>query len=511
MTGSLLTPSPSNGSGAAAVSTPPGTLGGALRETALHTLVYGVGYLLMKMTEVILIPLYTHMLLPADYGVLAMAFVAVSLASSIFGLGLGSALFRSYYDYTDEENRCTVVVTALTLTTISSAMLVLIGWLASPWLATLLFNDRARTSYVLFLCGIAGLELLQGMPLAIYRARKMSRTYSILNGVLLLIRLGLIVWLVAVARLGVYGVLLGMLAGHAVSVVVLFAGVMNALRPTFSWIEVKKLLAYGTPLVVVSLAMLVVSISDRFFLKHFRDFAEVGVYNLGYQLGAAVSVLLVGPFKLVWPAMMCSMEAQPHAAKYFARMLTYFTYFGLIVVLAVSIPAREIVAVVATEEYGAAARVVPLIALSYMMMGVWSVANVGLALKRKTLQGSGAAVIAAVANIVLNAILIPPFGMVGAAIATLVSYVLLCGVSFWMSDRYYSVRYEWSRLARLAAAAAVVFIVGRAIDTPLMWLSVLVKIALVGCFPIVLVPLGFYAGELQHARHAVRRWALGHD
>jgi O-antigen/teichoic acid export membrane protein len=106
---------------------------------------------------------------------------------------------------------------------------------------------------------------------------------------------------------------------------------------------------------------------------------------------------------------------------------------------------------------------------------------------------------AAVLNVVLNLLLIPPFGMMGAAVATIGAYGALFLGMAWRAQRVFPVPYQWRRVGTALAAAVGLTVVGRVLDPPL-----LAAIALVASYPLVLLPLGFYLPEELRRMRALR-------
>jgi len=144
---------------------------------------------------------------------------------------------------------------------------------------------------------------------------------------------------------------------------------------------------------------------------------------------------------------------------------------------------------------------VPLLCFATAAYSGYSVLAIGIGRMRQTQFNWVVSGGAAVVNVILNVILIPSYGMIGAAIATLAAYVALF-VGMWLrSRRIYAVPYQWRRLLTLAAAAVGLTIVGRTVG------SLPLAIALTLAYPLVLFPLGFYQpAELQRLRRLAPGW-----
>jgi len=469
-----------------------------VRETFTHGLIYGIGQTLASAAGFLLIPLYTNYLNSAEYGVLTLLTTTATVLTAIFVLGLNSALFRSYYDYDDAGQRGVVVSTSLVLLILSDLTFISLGTLFSQQLSQLILGSPEYAPYLVLALWTAGMAILQTIPFAIFRAERRSIQYSVVNIVMLVVRLGLIIYLVAAAHQGVWGVVQGNLWASVLSTAVLFWMIRHSLRPAFSQVEARKMFAYGLPLVVVNLTGQVMFMSDRYFLRAFSDLSEVGIYNLSNQFGSLVMILIGAPLKLIWPPMMFAVEKEEYAADFYARILTYFTYLSLFICLGISLLADNLLRWMSKPEFWPAAQIVPIICLSYALFNALDIVNPGVALRRRTQLNAIAFVVGAAANLALNFLLIPPFGRQGAAWATLITFILLFVLKYRLGRDLFVVKYEWGRLVKLLLVAGGLFLLGSLVPAHQTLLSIVLRTLIALTFPFVLFPLRFYErSELQ--------------
>ena len=470
----------------------PAGIANRVKETFAHGAVYGFGQVAAKVIGFLLIPVYTRFLSTSDYGVLALLTICGSLALSIFGLGLSSAMFRSYYDYKRSKDRQVVVSTAFFITLASAGALWAVGSFFAPFLSKVIFETGAYSKYFNLIFLTTSLTILSGLPLAVYRAKKWSKKYSILNLLFFAFRLLLTIYFVAFLRKGVWGVLMANLGVSIVQVVTLFSTILRDIAWTFSKVELRKMLAFGVPLIATNLGGLILNMSDRFFLKHYCSLSEVGLYNLGYQLGMIVQIVLVEPFKLVWPPMVFSIKEEPYAEAYYSKMFTYFLFTGIFICLGISLLSREMIQVMTDRSFWSAYRVVPIIVLGYLFWGGRLPVNVGIALTRKTQYYATVNVAGAMANIFLNLLLVPRYGMMGAAWVTLISFAMMWVMQWKISQHLYFIKYEWIRVTKLFAIALAMYWGLSRFSIENVFTSIAVKSALCLMYPFVLLVVGFY-------------------
>jgi len=443
-----------------------------------------------------LIPIYTRYLTPADYGVLELLQVTVGIIGPLSGMGLGTALLFFFSSRRDDvEGRKEIISTVLIFLAATSSCLVLALMLRAGSFSSLLFHSDQYTFYfrVMFLSLLLG--TLGGVPMAVFRARGESGKYTLFTLARFIVTTGLYIYFIVSLRMGVLGILLGGLIASATFCAILLPQITRGLKPRFSKSLLKEMLGYGLPLVPVAFLAWIMAASDRYFLQIFRGSTEVGLYSLGYKFGGVLHGLVLGPFQLAWLPFLLSIRQERNAKEIYASVLTYFTVIAMFVALALSILSKEVLMVMATPPFYGAYQVVPLITLAFLFNGCFSCVNAGIYLEKKTkyipfIIGAGAAL-----NLGLNYLLIPTYGMMGAAIATVSSYALLLVVALFVSRRFYPISYEWSRIGRIFLAAGLVYLGSMFItnDSPII-AGVLKALTLLG-FPALLFAFRFFKPE----------------
>lgn len=464
----------------------------SVRQTFHHGFIYGFGSILTRSIGFFLIPLYTRHLNPSHYGTLSILTITSYIAIAIFKLGFNSAFFRSYYDYKDTENRKRVISTTFYILLMSSTILILLGFYISPYLSKLLFGTLQYTKYFYLIFFTASFNILKSFFYLIYRAKKLSKQYTIYNILFFILRLSLIIYFVAIAKKGVWGVIISLFLVSFIGSTTLLFSIRKDIILSFSKYDMVKLLSFGIPLIPQALSSYILVYSDSFFIKYFNDIADVGLYNLGYKFGILVQTFLVFPLAMIWSPMMLSVKDEKFANEYYSRALTYFLLIGALVILGISLFSEEIIRIMAEKSFRASYKVVPLIALSYLFLGTQRIFNVGISLKRKTKYSAIVFVVTAIMNLILNYLLIPQYGMMGAAMATCISYFLLNVIKYPISSKLYYVRYEWGRILKITFLSIIIFFIGYFIKIETLFLSILFKLLLIGCFPIVLWIIHFF-------------------
>jgi O-antigen/teichoic acid export membrane protein len=257
---------------------------------------------------------------------------------------------------------------------------------------------------------------------------------------------------------------------------------------------------FGWPLVPAALALIAVNFSDRFFLSHLVGLNEVGVYELGVRVASAM-VLLLTAFRLAWPAFAYSIEDDDEARRTYAYVLTYLVYVASWLALGLAVLSPWLVRFLASDaSFYPGSRVVPLLAFGTAAYAAYIVMAIGVGRARRTQFNWVITGVAALVNVVLNVVLIPPYEMMGAAVATVGAYVVLfAGMTFW-AQRVFPVPYQWRRVLTAAGAAVALAVLAKVTDAPL---AGALAIALV--YPVVLLALGFYLPAERRRLRALAR------
>src|SRR5207244_11323044 len=185
---------------------------------------------------------------------------------------------------------------------------------------------------------------------------------------------------------------------------------------------------FGMPLVPSALALWAINFIDRIFIAQYKNQAEVGVYSVAVRISSAI-VFLMMAFRLAWPAFAYSIEDDREAKRTYSFVLTYLLLVCAWVSLALGLLSPWLVELLAPKHsFHRASEAVALLAFGSAAYAGYTVLAIGIGRARQTQFNWIVSGLAAVLNVVLNVILIPPYGMMGAAIATVAEYVALCVV-----------------------------------------------------------------------------------
>jgi len=200
-------------------------------------------------------------------------------------------------------------------------------------------------------------------------------------------------------------------------------------------------------------------------------------------------VLLLTAFRMAWPAFAYSIEEDDEAKRTYAFVLTYLVAIASWLALALGLLAPWLVRLLTQPEFYEGEKVVAPLAFGGMAYAAYIVMAIGVGRAKRTQFNWAITGFAAVVNVVLNLILIPAYGIMGAAAATVAAYgVMFLGMT-WYAQRVFPVPYQWRRVLTAVAAALALLLAGRALG------GLAAAIGLTLAYPLALLALGFFLPE----------------
>jgi O-antigen/teichoic acid export membrane protein len=476
-------------------------LGAELRRLGKHSAIYGLGGLVQRILAVLLLPLYTRYLSPSDYGKVETLIALTTVAGIVLRFGITSAFFRFYFDSSETERRRLVLRTSFWFTMTMATAGLIAGLALAGEVSELLFGSADDRELVMaaFVGLWAGMNYEQLTSLFRVEERSVAFVSASLANILLTIGATLI--LVVALEKGPIGVVVGNFTGTLLVYGALIGYRREQLGLQLDRGLLRDMNRFGVPLMPTALFLWTTNFSDRLFLVGLADTTEVGLYSVGVRLASAM-VLLLTAFRMAWPAFAYSIEDEHEARRTYAFVLTYLVLLSTWVATGLALLSPWVVDWIAAPAFAESSRVVGPLAFSTVAFAGYVVVAIGVGRARRTQFNWVVTGAAAAVNVALNLALIPPYGMMGAAIATIAAYTTMFAGMAWWAQRLYPVPYQWRRVLTAAGAGVVLVVVGKLVGGGLP-----VALALGLAYPLVLLPLGFYLPAERRAIGARLRLA----
>ena len=479
-----------------------------IKATIKHTAIYSIGNIATKLIGIVLLPLYTKHITVSEYGILGILEITIMILTQVLILGQSQAFLRFHDLHEYKEKRKSTLFTIFIFLFSIGLLFNFFGLGCASKLSALFSKPLEFTIYFKLCFIIIFLRIINNLFLSVLRAKEKSVFYATANIIKIAIILGFNIYFVAFAKIGVKGILYSYLIGDGLLFLILFPNMISEMIPKFDSKILRAALTFGFPLIFTSLAGMLLSMGDRYILKLLIDYKEVGLYNLGYKVAGVLNVFLIQSFSLALLPIAYKMYRQKGDKRYYSKMQTYFIFILFWAGLCLAFFSKEIIKLLAPNpDYWAAYQVVPYIVLAYIFSGAKSVASLGLYLKRKTKYIAYITIGAAVLNIGLNFILIPKYKMMGAAIATIISFVALYIVTYFVADRFYKIPYENMKLLKMLILAIALFFLSTLTANLILLPRILIKVAIIISFPFILYPMKFYEPiEIKRIKQYWQKW-----
>jgi len=435
-----------------------------IKQLTRQTLVYGAGNVLTRFVTFLLLPLFTNILTPQEYGLITLVYVFLGFMNIIYHYGLDAAFMRHYSEAEGNQQKRRIFSTALWLVLGTSGLLsLLVFGLAKPLSIVLLGHSQYYFLFTLA-AGILCFDALAHIPFAFLRMKEKAGIFVSIKLLNVLITLGLNIYLVAFLKRGIVGIFTSAFLASVITALAVFITTFTFLKPTFSSSLARSLLKFGLPFVPAGLASITMEMIDRYILAILKDTATVGIYSAGYKLGIFM-LLLTTAFQYAWQPFFLKMGKTDESRSVFSKIFSYYCKISLFVWIILSAFIHGIIRLrvlgysLIGSSYYEAESIVPIILLAYVFQGVYLNFLPGIYFEKKTTYIPIITAVGALVNIGLNLILIPIHGIMGAAIATLAGYATMSVLTFYISRRLFPIPYEWKRVFAIVFVAILSFFV----------------------------------------------------
>ncbi|MCX5829559.1 MAG: oligosaccharide flippase family protein [Deltaproteobacteria bacterium] len=461
-----------------------------LKQLASESLVYGLAGIASRFLSIFLVPIYTRIFSPEDYGVMSLVTTTMSLVGIFVILALDSAAGRWYWDTKDENDRKTTLSSWFWCQLVVASSFCAITLIFSSELSHWIVKDGRAAIYFqisAFALPIGLIGFVTSTWLRMQR-RPWATTFYALGVNIFNIVMTLI--LVVFLRWGLLGIFYAQLFSAIVGGGIAIFLMRDWIHPRYlRFSRLSDMIKYAMPLIPASLAFWIVNSCDRYFIQNYSSTAEVGLYQVGSSIAWGIA-LFTGAFQQAWGPFSLSIHKRDDAKEVYAHVLLAYLWVTCVGVSLLAMFGSEVIMIFATQRYLGANSVIGLLSLSYVMIGLGFIASVGPTIMKTTAPTGFGVTMAAILNILFNFLLVPLWGKTGSAVATLVSQAMMPIYLFYRSQQMYPIPYRFRPATIIFITAIIYIIVGALWQVHHLDPTVIVtKLLLVSLF----VPVAFMA------------------
>ncbi|MFC2061050.1 oligosaccharide flippase family protein [Elusimicrobiota bacterium] len=442
---------------------------------------YFIGIFFIQAAGFISFPIFTRVFSVADYGILNLISSTLLFLVAFSKLGLQTSSIRFYEEFKLNNDLIRFYSTLFFGTVFISGAVTFLFWLTVKIIPVSGPNDQilkllSYTAILVFVRAVT--SILKNF----LRAEQKTKLYNKVNVIQKYVSLGLSIFFVFYLIKGLYGFYAGVIMTEMVVMVYLAYVYRKYFKlNNISADLMKKSVIYGGPLVVSEFLAIILAFGDRFLIQLYMGPDAVGLYSAGYNLPDYIARIFIMPLSLaIQPAYMSIWaNSNPEETKKFLSKTLNYCLLVLIPIIMGSIAvSRDIITFLASSKYYSSYVIIPyvitgLIAykLAYNLLGA------GLFIHKKTLLLSKLTIIAGASNVVMNILLIPKFGIMGAAIATFFAYLFLAVFTVIYSFKYLRFKIDLSMAAIYTLFSFIMFAIIRTISLDSKFLNLSAKIA----------------------------------
>lgn len=389
----------------------------AFRSMLRGAFVYGVGdILLFGISYLVMIPMLTRYLTPEEYGVVATLNTVTIFLLAFFQLGLPSAGFRFWFLQATPDRQksfmTSILLTGIIAAALSASAILLLG--RPIWEATI---ERAPfDQFAPYIVIGAALQVIIAFKSVLLRAIDRPRLFISFDIAQFLFMLGSVAYQVVFLKKGVAGQVQGVFLTQAIFAALSFIVIVSICGAKVRLDGIAQSLKFAWPIMLSSVVALVATRSTILITQHYVTGAAVGLFALGSQIGSLVQ-MAAASLEKAWQPFLYSRD--PDSARVSLRnLLAIATPAYTLVALSLAVFAPQIIALLSTHEYAGASVIAVITLFGALCFALSSIANGGLYYATKSGLSMLITVVAGGANIVLCWMLIPRFGIIGAAVAT---------------------------------------------------------------------------------------------
>ncbi len=432
--------------------------------------VYGTSSVLSQALALFLLPILSDYLTPEDFGLVAMLTVLTTLFVPLANLGMSNSIFRRFSTCRDDAERTNVLTIGLVSIVIASVSLCVLGMFWSGWLSSLLTGSPDYRRLVNWSLLSATFNSIGVVGIVVLRADRRVKSIAVLNIVKLLVSAAATLFFLFAEGMKAEGIILGTLAGDAVGMVASFGVTFRRFKLTIHDSSmIRPMLSYGLPFLPTQLQTLGLTLLGQYIIRAFLGLDAAGLYNVAFKLAVPLAFVVDSVHK-AWVPYKFHIYAHDENPKYFFRtVVTYYSAGITYLWLGVCVWGPEALRLLTNPSFHAAAPLVPFIASIALARGIRFMVCTGMELGEDMRALPVASFLGLIATTIGCAVMIPLFGIPGAALATTLAWVVMAAVLFVVSQKVFPISYDWPVVSAMLVISCVLVAIDCAAQYALDW------------------------------------------
>lgn len=410
------------------------------QQMVRHSAIYATGNISRQLVGFIMLPIYTHYLTPADYGVVGLLVFLVSLFEIILGGHMFQAVPKFYHQEEDQLRKNSVVTTAFLVTSLFSGLACLLMVSFSNPLSKLVFGDQDYSIYIIIFSVLILTHALELYSLTYIRIIKKPWTFFNFNMAKLALQLGLNIYTIVIIEWGLMGLAISSLLSSAIiSITLTFYTIFKTGFRVKSDIAI-MIIKFSWPLWISGLIGLYIGSSNKYFIRVFSSLDEVGLFELAAKFGSIVIVLIWSPFSQYWQTERYAIAKTENPYPAYSLAFRLITALLLISGIGVNILSSTIIEIMSAPPFHPAINAVPFLVIACIFQSLTIFNNFSFMYTNNTLGITKNNIFTASTITIFYFTLIPGYGFIGASVAYAAGSIAQYTYALHMGNKLYSLK-----------------------------------------------------------------------
>ena len=427
------------------------------------TLIYGTSTIVGRFLQFLLVPLYTNLFAPSEFGIFANIYAYIAMLNVLFSIGLESGYFKFASTLevgTKKENFSHPFLTVCLNAFILSSIL----FFFSSDFTSVFQIAPVRQDLIKYTALILFFDAIVLVPFAYLRLNNKPKIFALIKIINIIVNVSLNVLLIVVLDYGIEAIFISNLVASVLTFIILLPIIIKNLKISFNKKLLIELFKFSIPYIPAGISSNIVQVISRPILTYLTDSSTVGIFQANYKLGIFM-MLFVSMFDFAWRPFFLNNAKEKNAKQMFSKVMTLFILAASAIFLVLSVFIDNIGMMnipfkghLIGEAYWGGLKIVPIILLSYLFYGIYINLMAGIYIEKKTkylplITGAGAVI-----SICTNFLLIPELNIIGAALASLFSYTAMTIGIYIVAQKYYKIEYEFNKIAYILILLGVSYV-----------------------------------------------------
>lgn len=433
-----------------------------LKKLAGQTAIYGLPTIVGRLLNYFLVPLYTRVFTTDEYGVVTELYAYVAFLMVILTYGMETAFFRFSQKLDNKDE----VYQTSALSLIISSMIFIVITIVFSYPISRAMGYSSNNEYIVWFALILGLDAVTSIPFALLRIQNKAKRFAIIKSINITLQIGLNLFFILLCPCLIKNVdnvfiknTLQFIYSPDIGVGYIFISNLIASITTFFILSPelekikwkfnkelwKQMFYYAFPIMIWGMAGIVNETFDRILLKHLipaeqNPMSQLGIYGACYKV-AIIMTLFIQTFKFAAEPFFFAQESKKEAKQIYADVMKYFVIICTIIFVVVTVFIDFVILFVG-KDFRVGIKVVPILLLANLFLGIFYNLSIWYKITDQTRFGAYISLIGAAITLLLNFLLVPVYGYMGAAWATLICYFSIMFISYVLGQKYYRINYQ---------------------------------------------------------------------